>query len=414
MSQVIACGSTSDDLQVMAASAVISSQRHPLDLLLELVCLRLQLSSSQHAKAVGHYEAVSTWLAKVGSPIRLLAPHIFPQGSLQLGTTTMPLKRAEFDLDLACILDVRIPCHPGEIYRLIWDRLAQHSVYRPMMKRLPRCIRLEYSGDFHLDIVPAVPDREAGGTCILVPDLDADLAIDHPENDEFKPSNPRGFAEWFEDKCKRIVSADRLKMAKVDPVPDQEPVHQKPALKRSVQLFKRWRDIEFQDRQKAEPPSIVLTTLCGHLYRGEGLCSKALQSILNQIVDWIEGGRSMCLTNPANVKEKICERWEDNPASYRAFADSVTGFRDRWERLVHARCIPDIEEELSELFDEAPVHWAIKQLAEHRVVAPRRQRTLRVAPTGALGVPASVAGTAIPPNTFFGDSHNVRKKNRPA
>ncbi len=74
------------------------------------------------------------------------------------------------------------------------------------MERLPRCIRLNYAGDFHLDIVPAVPDFEVGGTYIFVPDLDANLAIDAPQNDRWKPSNPKGYQIWFEDHCKYLVT----------------------------------------------------------------------------------------------------------------------------------------------------------------------------------------------------------------
>jgi hypothetical protein len=61
---------------------------------------------------------------------------------------------------------------------------------------------------------------------------------------------------------------------------------------------------------------------------------------------------------------------------------------------------------LSELFDESPVQWAVKKLAEQRVVAPREKKILGVhSGNGALGaVAAAGAGLlAVRPNTFFGD-----------
>jgi hypothetical protein len=130
---------------------VTATVNHSLDALLELVCVGLQLSPTQHETATDRYGAVSGWLCKYGSPVRLLSPYIFPQGSLLLGTTTKPLKQAEFDLDLVCLLAIDSPSHPGAVYRLIWDRMWDSGMYRPMMKRLPRCIRLDYSGDFHLE-----------------------------------------------------------------------------------------------------------------------------------------------------------------------------------------------------------------------------------------------------------------------
>lgn len=227
---------------------VTASVNHSLDALLELICVRLQLTPTQHGTATDRYGAVSGWLCKDGSPVRLLNPYIFPQGSLLLGTTTKPLRQAEFDLDLVCLLEIYSPSHPGAVYRLIWDRMWDSGMYRPMMKRLPRCIRLDYSGDFHLDVVPAVPDVTAGGNCILVPDLDANLGLDHPENDRWKPSNPRDYGAWFDERCAMITVMERYAMSHVDPVPEQEAIHAKPALKRSVQLFKRWRDVEFKER----------------------------------------------------------------------------------------------------------------------------------------------------------------------
>lgn len=392
---------------------VTASANHTLDALLELICVRIQLLPSQHGAAVDHYGAVSTWLSKDGSPVRLLNPYIYPQGSLLLGTTAKPLRQAEFDLDIVCQLGVRRPSHPGVVYGLIWDRMSDSGVYRPMLKRLPRCIRLEYSGDFHLDIVPAIPDLEAGGTCILVPDLDADLSLDHPENDEWKPSNPQGYAEWFEGRCVEHVWMEKYAAAQVDPVPAQEPIHAKPALKRSVQLFKRWRDVEFKDRPKLAPPSIILTTLSAHLYRGHGLCTDALRTILDSTVAWIESGHPICLKNPRNDKEGICEKWEDNPESFRAFANSVTAFRDRWERLLRTRGIPEIEDELAELFDEAPVQWAVKELTQRRVIQTREKRMLGVQPgVGALGTMAAGCGLLVRPNTFFGDNGNAGQSDR--
>ena len=52
-----------------------------------------------------------------------------------------------------------------------------------------------------------------------------------------------------------------------------EPIHQKPALKREVQLQAMAASVE--DRKRLEPPSIVLTTLAGHFHASEVLCSDA-------------------------------------------------------------------------------------------------------------------------------------------
>jgi hypothetical protein len=380
-----------------------TSPNGALDALLELVCLRIQLTETQEVAARGHYDAVSDWLARGESPLARLGPHIYPQGSQRLQTTTRPVLQTEFDLDAICCLNTGAGSHPGALYRLLWNRLWEHKVYRQIMARMPRCVRLEYSGDFHLDIAPAVPDHQHGGECILVPDLDANLALDHPANDRWKSTNPRAYATWFEDRCvERLALGEKQARAQVDPLPDQEPIHTKSTLKRSVQLFKRWRDVEYQDRQTLSPPSIILTTLCGHFYRGHALCSDALSVILEDVVRLIESNKTLCLTNPAHPEESICEKWDKRPEAYRDFAQAIREFRNRWSSLLRMRGLHEIEAALESLFGEAPAKWAIRELARRQVILPREKEALRVhVGTGGLG--AGLGMLSVRPHTFFGD-----------
>ncbi len=95
------------EINGMGGKIVTASQNHHLDVLLELICARIQLTDTQYRSANEHYRAISDWLARSGSPVRLLSPTIYPQGSLSLGTTTKPLRRAEFDLDSVCQLSIR-------------------------------------------------------------------------------------------------------------------------------------------------------------------------------------------------------------------------------------------------------------------------------------------------------------------
>ncbi|CAN5651536.1 hypothetical protein BH20ACI3_BH20ACI3_28170 [soil metagenome] len=106
-----------------------------------------------------------------------------------------------------------------------------------------------------MDILPACPDPEAGGTCILVPDREAR---------SWKASNPKGHAAWFEAQAQ--VTAHTIKRY-VEPVPTQEDADEKPPLKLATQLLKRRRDIMFLDDWDNAPISIVLTTLAAQHYR---------------------------------------------------------------------------------------------------------------------------------------------------
>lgn len=388
------------------AMLVTASANHALDALLELVCVRLQLTRTQDERVRGHYKAVADWLAEDGSPLRDYFPHIFPQGSQRLGTTTKPVGQSEFDLDAVCKLMLEPACSPGQLYSLIWDRLASNETYRKMMQRLPRCIRLNYAGDFHLDIAPAVPDTECGGNCILVPDLKADLSLLHPSNNSWKSTNPIGYAEWFEDQCVATwVLEGKYARAQVDPVPEPEAIHAKPALKRSVQLYKRWRDVEYELRPKLAAPSIILTTLGGQFYQRQQLCTDALQGILDATVAHVQTIDRLRLTNPAHPEEDICEKWDNVKGSYEDFRESVTEFRDRFERLQQIRGLDKIERELAELFGESPAQYAVKEFVDQQISVPRDNGSLRVRPASGLVVPMTVSapGIVIPRNTFHGD-----------
>src|SRR5205807_4403651 len=107
------------------------------------------------------------------------------------------------------------------------------------------CIRVNYANEFHLDIVPAIPDANDAER-ILIPDLP------NPRLKYWKSSNPVAYARWFEARTQTLV---RMAEAQIDPLRRPRPVHLKPTLKRSVQLLKRWRDIHFSDCMELSPPS---------------------------------------------------------------------------------------------------------------------------------------------------------------
>ena len=62
----------------------------------------LDLTPTQHSRAVEHYEAVGKYLDS--GPLSVYSPMIFAQGSIAIGTATKPIGRDEFDIDLMCKL----------------------------------------------------------------------------------------------------------------------------------------------------------------------------------------------------------------------------------------------------------------------------------------------------------------------
>ena len=119
-----------------------SSRVEWLDRHLERICVLSELTPTQYRNAEEKYKAVGTWLAAPGSALAPLAPVIYPQGSMLLGTTVRPYNsRHEYDLDLVCQLHRCDHKPPMVVYQWVQDRLAANEVYKEILEPLKRCLR---------------------------------------------------------------------------------------------------------------------------------------------------------------------------------------------------------------------------------------------------------------------------------
>jgi Second Messenger Oligonucleotide or Dinucleotide Synthetase domain len=366
-----------------------------LEDLLYRICEDLQLDAQRHALAEQHYESVWKWFEAVDSCVRWYRPIIYPQGSMKLNTTVKPLKGDEYDLDFVCELnpDPHWAHDPVAALRLIERRLREHKVYASILEPKNRCVRLSYAHEFHMDILPACRDGASGGTCVVVPDR---------EMQEWKPSNPRGYAKWFEERAGLRRPARAKVLAKAEPLPDQQAVSEKPPLRLAVQLLKRWRDIRYAGNWDLAPISIVLTTLAAAHYAGEGTVAEALTAILSGITADVRIAiPRMIVWNPSNPLEDLSERWDSNPGAYRAFVEGIDQFHRAWQALVASRGIPDLSRGLEGLFGEELSRGVIEKRTRD-IQAARRKGGLGVRQTGAVTLLG--AGTRpIHPNTFYGE-----------
>lgn len=375
-----------------------------LDEILDLIGVSVQLTKAQFVRAETSYNTVAEWLRAPGSEVREYSPDIFAQGSLRLDTTVRPLSYTEFDLDLVCLVQISEQTPPPLVYDLLLKRMRQHAIYNKIIDELPRCIRLNYADEFHLDIVPAIPDVSCHPweTCIRIPDRHLRL---------WRDSNPKGYGGWFDTQsAKRLVVLKESRYslsANVEPLRSPVPAPLKPPLKLSVQLFKRWRDVVFQDRMHLAPSSIVLTTLAGELYRGEGHPTDALANILNGICLWAQNVDQIVLMNPSNPKECITDRWRENREAYDTFIQEVSDFRIALQDLVQYGRYPDCIKELKEMFGDWPVARAFTKYAERRKAASYGGQLYTEKTTGnlSLGYNAGAAAAGLLKNkghTFHG------------
>ncbi len=254
----------------MVVATIPSTQ---LDDLLDRISRKLQLSATEYARVEQTYRAVTDWLRSKDSPIAKFLPEIYAQGSFKIRTTLKPRGRDEFDLDFVCELQVDPASFPDPIVLLdmIEERLRASAVYKDKVTRKNRCIRLSLD-KFHLDILPACPKPSTGlygEYAVVVPDCDAD---------DWKPSNPKGYAQWFDVMTREAVVRF---MKSVEPLPEQESSDELSTLCLGVQLLKRNRDIVFEHKPEPAPISIVLTTLAAQNYHGQPSVSEAIAAILD-------------------------------------------------------------------------------------------------------------------------------------
>jgi hypothetical protein len=366
-----------------------------LDDLLNRLCIDLQLSPTNYKLAVEHYQAIGKYLHAEGSPVAKYDPDIYPQGSLRIGTTVKPRGKQEYDLDLVCEmigLNWKTCDDPVGLLDDIENWLKANGTYEDKVERMNRCIRVNYEHQFHLDILPACPDGGSGYCCVVVPDCKAD---------DWKPSNPKGYAEWF-DNAARSTEFDAY-FKSIEPVPHQEPLELKPPLKRAVQLIKRYRDIKLGYDSKAAI-SIVLTTLSAENYFGQESVNEALLGVLEGIVAKLPGDGSILeVKNPMNEEEKFSERWEADPKLYTEFKDWVIEFRDEWRAVNLASGLSTKTPRLSKLFGEERVIKALDFQAES-MNSLRSSESLGIEKATGIITSVKSAGTLpVPKNNYYGE-----------
>lgn len=376
----------------MFTKEVKASANAELDKVMELLCELIQIPPSMWEDAKEKYRAVGEWLAG-GSVLDALKPDIKYQGSAIIETVVRPWQREEFDIDLLCILDassVRYP-NPGAVYDLVANRLAEHKTYRRLMTRKERCIELGYAGQFHLDIVPAIP-RQGTGERLLIPDR---------KRNEWIATDPFRYASWFYSRTPVTkLAANEARMQKdIAPIRPAKRASEIAPLQRTIQLMKRRRDLFFAGDDDA-PKSIALTTLTTNHYGGEALCTNALLGVLDGIQREIERTNGiLVIPNPVDPSENLGRHW--NQKSYQLFKKFVQQFQAEMDELMALTGWARITDALENLFGErarSAVDSYAKSLEEKR-----RSRGL----TYGAGATILTTGTSgkvhkVPRNEFFG------------
>jgi len=266
-------------------------------------------------QAVTTYDDVAEWLGQEDSPLREYSPKIYPQGSFRLGTIIRPIQpEAEFDIDLVCRLDIpKERTTQADLKDGVGDRLKNNPDFRHLLEERRRCWTLDYPRQFHLDVLPAIPDPDGGDHGILITDTDLRL---------WQFSNPIAYSKWFFERMRQVLAEARAHMAKsagvsIEDIPEWRV---RTPLQRAVQLLKRHRDVHFRHDDESRPVSIIITTLAANAYDGERDIESAIIRLVREMPEYIENRKGKWwVSNPAHPDENFADKWNETPERRKAF-----------------------------------------------------------------------------------------------
>jgi len=291
----------------------------------------LDIPRSLYERAADRHKAVAEWLCRQGSVFGGLNPSVHPQGSFRFGTVVRPIvEGAEYDVDHVITvggLD-ESKVTQEHLKQLAGAELAGYATAHGMLapEEKNRCWRLQYRDEnmpFHLDSLPCVPAGIVNAGRLLIAQVSPNLAgmavsvtdRRHPRFTELSAdwlkSNPRGFAEWFEQRAALGLTgvAKEGTRAEVQPV---APYKWRTPLQRVIQILKRHRDVMFRDDATFAPISMIITNLAAHAYRGEADVATALVGVVTRMRSFVRSDVPR-VPNPADPREDYADRWTRDP-----------------------------------------------------------------------------------------------------
>jgi len=293
-----------------------------------------------------------------------------------------------------------------------------------MVYPLARGFRINYAGDYHLDITPA-RDHELKshleGHAIWVPD----------KREEWKESNAIGMAEWFDSISKLTPKRQTLRLltdvenkGSVEQLPNQG---LKTPLNRIVQILKRhrdeWANSDGNKLSEYKPISVLITTLVSHAYKDISESSSIYRNDLDILLDVIELMPQYILTdyitgeitvnNPSMQKENFAEKWNrsQNNEGHKlrqAFnswhQNAINTFDDL--AIQQGQGIDNFFNSLEQYFGKTPVIATRSKLLNEVGKARSSGELFTQSGTGLLSTGISFNASpaiATPKNTFFGN-----------
>lgn len=402
------------------------------DILLADVAIRIQLSPTNHRRAVDRVETLATWLDREGSEVAGRVRLVYAQGSMAIHATIAScLKRDEFDIDVIAQLDLPAGTTPQQGLDMLCRSIKgeKGSRYFAMTTRNTRCVTVAYA-DMHVDLTPAelLEGREPRVSHIF----------HHRPEQPSTPgerivANPFGFAEWFNMVTPRAVAFEEffearsramdrmLKAAETEEVPEPIPAYLKPPALIALQLIKRFRNVRYDKRAGRLPPSVMLACLVA---QSGGATGRPFDELLHQsraLVRYFEEHqtrrRRVHIVNPRCPEDVFSDRWPADLDEQDVFLSDLRVLMTQLERLEPGADLETIADVFSQLFGEDISQSVIREFADRsgesiaggRLHSEQASGRVDLGRSGIITIAAAAVPTAVtesvrasPQHTFYG------------
>lgn len=387
-----------------------------IEAFLEALRQELEVPDHRYEQAERSYTSLGDWLHRESSTVRQYDPQVYCQGSFRLGTAIRPHTDAE-EYDVDSVVELRsLTKREKTQYELKVMLGAEIVAYHDAMAMVKpvregnRCWILDYAdgAQFHMDIVPAVPNPDQQISLLNSMYLDtrwASTAISITDRREatytlltndWPRSNPKGYANWFASRQAEVferrqrVALDSLrKQGLVTASVERLPAFKvKTPLQSAIMILKRHRDNMFARELDMRPISVIITTLAAHAYNNQDTITGALFAALNDMDKFIvqQGGRWI-VANPTDALENFADKWNRDPKKKAAFDAWLRQARTDFYAAAQAGTFKDMADALN-----PRMGYALSMRAMDRLTGG--SRLLRAA----TGASAAAAGTVAAPS----------------
>ncbi|WP_313528347.1 nucleotidyltransferase [Shinella sp.] len=387
-----------------------------IETFLEALRKELEVPDHRYEQAEQSYTSLGRWLHREASTVRQYDPQVYCQGSFRLGTAIRPHTDAE-EYDVDSVVELRSLTKrdktQAQLKAMLGIEIVAYHDAMAMVKPVRegnRCWILDYAdgAQFHIDIVPAVPNHDQQYRILTASFFDARWAstaisiTDRREpnyrilTDDWPRSNPKGYANWFASRQAEVF--ERRQRAVLDSLRKQgivtASVERLPAfrvktpLQSAIMILKRHRDNMFAQELDMRPISVIITTLSAHAYNNQDTISDALFAILNDMDKFIVyHGAKWIVANPTDPMENFADKWNRDPRKKEAFDAWLRQARADFYAAAQATTIQDMANALVPRMGYAPSMRAMDRLTGS-------SRLLR----GATGASAAVVGSVSAPS----------------